>query len=262
MKKAALLTLTLAVCAGNSTSMEAYSRTTTPWSKTSVALSSAAVGAVTWLVTYFSMRTAGDVALVNTGRWFTSVTKIHVPAMPVVASSVVASIMAAVATGVCSHCFSSYTAQGYAHAAEMIMSGEKCSQPEVLELVQKSCGDAQELADSVVHYFAAQKNELAEAVDALESLFNQLSLANHYFDVAKKGMDDANADLMVGMQDILAAQCLVIKDASMAIKAKPTYEAQCNAALQERSVSAQFATANAIREAGYASRVNYNYNIH
>lgn len=257
MKNRVLLVLSFVVCAGNSCEMAAYSRTTQPWSKAGVKVVGAMVGMVagglTKLITAYPPKNA-----------FVGVRAEHVVVHNHVRlhslsahwSTRIATVVGLLAAGITWKVLSLYTARGYARAAENIMSGEKCSQPEVLELVQRSAGDAQVLSAAVVSYFAAQKNELYKAVSALEELSNQLSLAHHYFAVAKKRSSDADVDLMTGYQEILEAQLTVIKGASLLIKARPEFERQSNAELQELGVYAQFATASAIREAGHTSHTN------
>lgn len=247
MNKIALLTVGLMVGVASQQEAVAYSRTTTPWSKTRVALTSAATTAP-----------VGFVALIISGFIVDEVAQVKRPAGEYWFYGLASLLTAPVAWFIWKG-FSSYTAQGYSRAAQDIMSGNKCSQPEVFDLVQKSGGDAQIAADLVANYYAAQKNELVKAVNALEELSNQLSLAHHYFDVAKKDVNDADADLMTGMQEIIESYLTVIKAASLNLKSRSDFERQNNAETQELKVYAQLATARAIREAAYASRVNYTY---
>ncbi len=261
MKKIALLGVCLMVCAGSESSVFAYSRTKEPISPTCAVVGTAAIGAGVWGLMKLIVADMSGVSMGAQTHGFLVALHTKFNPMSDKWSAIVATGVAITAGYLGWKGFSSYTAAGYARAAEDIMSGNKCSQPEVLELVQKSAGNAQVLADSVVSYFAAQKNEKVKAVAALEELFNQLSLANHYFDVAKKDSKCADIDLMIGYQEIIEAYLTVIRAASLVIKAYPDYQRQCDAETQELAVYAQFATANAIHAAGNASRVNYNYNI-
>ena len=252
MKKLALLGLGLVACVGIQSSALSYSRTKEPISQACATLGTAAIGAGTWFLTKVATAnpTAASVT-VGSPRVHVSVGAVLNPLSD--GWSMVVATLAACGVGYLGwRWLSSYTAQGYAQAAENIMSGTKCSQPEVLELVQKSAGNADALLELVINHFAAQKNERVKAVSAMEELSNQLSLANHYFDVAKKDFDDEDADLAVAFQEIIEGHLTVLKAASLLVKSHPDYERQSNAETQELAVYAQLATANAIRQAGYA----------
>jgi hypothetical protein len=261
MKKIVFLSLGLLVCAGSESSMSAYSRTKEPISQTCAVLGTTAIGAGVWgLTKLFAANAAGVGMGVGSHGLHVGFMSFFHP-MSDNWSTVIATGAALLGAYIGWKSLSSYTADGYARCAREIMSGDTCSQPEVYDLVQQAQGDAQKLADNVVTLFAAQKNEHVKAVNALEELFNQLSLASHYFDVAKKDSNCRDTDLMEGLQEIIGSHLAVIRGASLIIKAFPDFERQSNAELQEMSVQAQYATASAIRSAGYASHANYSYNI-
>lgn len=260
MKKRLVISLIVALFATCSHQMSAYSRTKRPESQTTVVLGSAGIGAATWVVTKFLFSNpawvgtmvgshginVGIGTMLNplSGKW------------PTIAASVVA----CAATWVGWNALSSYTASGYFEGAQKILSGEKCSEPEVLELVKMGAGDSEMTAHSVIDYFSARKNELAKSVNALESLFNQLSLANYYLEVAQRGFDEIQADLAEGFRENIAGLIVVIKNTSMLIKAREGYERQYQDELKESEIGAQYATARAIRSSADSPRIHYTIN--
>jgi hypothetical protein len=262
MKKTVLCIGTCVLCVVAQPGARAHSRATIPWSQVEVATAGSVVGLATGFLTKLIVSNPPDSISIGVGgNGFLAFLRTRLSPLSDKWSMVVASVVGLVAAGITWKCLSSRTARGYAHAAQDILSGEKCSQPEVLDFVQRCAGSAQVLSDVVVNYFAAQKNELVKAANALEELSEQLSLARYYFVVAQKGCSGSAADLFLGFQEIIEQQLEVIKEASLIIKAFPDFARQSTAEIQEMSMHAQFATANAIQSAAYASHVNYNYSL-
>lgn len=156
--------------------------------------------------------------------------------------------------------FSKYTAQGYYDRAHAILHEGVRSKVKLLTLLACSKGDTKQIADAVIDHFSARRNELAKSVIALERLFGELSLANYYFDKARTGsLNEINMELAVSSQEIIAEVIGKIKAVSLEIKSNFEYEKQYQDELQEMKVSAQCATAEAIRDAGYQSNLHAHY---
>lgn len=165
-------------------------------------------------------------------------------------------LVATITAGIASYCswwvLSKYRAEGYLNAGNDILSGECCGNKGLLEIIKFNCHDSQVAANMTIDLFSARKNELAKAVIALEKLFEELSLADYYLEVAMRGLDDFNLELATSSREIIAATIKNLKAVSLIIKSSENYSKQYEDELKEMRIQAQYATARAIRAAGMA----------
>lgn len=260
MKKIAIVGLSVAAFATSCHHASAYSRTKRPATKTTVVLGSAGIGAATWGVSKLILSNPAWIGTTVGSHGFKVGIGTRLNPLSGKWSTIMASVAAGAATWIGWKAISSYTAPGYFKSGQEILFGKKCSNPEVLNLIKFAGGDSQEIAESVVDLFSVRTNELVKAADALESLFNQLSLANYYFEVAQRGFDEDQSDLVEGFREIVGEHISTIKSTLILIRKHDDYQQQYDSELKERAISAQYEMARATRDAAHTTRVHYNLN--
>jgi len=241
-----------------------------PISDVTAGVGAAGIGAATWGFVNAIAKQDKIIALHvrndNPFLIFLASLKFPVKGFSVKFSAVLATIAAVPGTWLGWKLFSSWTARGYRKRAEKIIFadvrdknryGRPTDQAKFLQTIKDGFQLAPDVTSKrVVQLFGAQRNELAKAVFALESLQDEILQAQDFLYCSARGYGSENSREVNELMDYVGSLLKVIEEVSQRIKTQPNYQAQYENELNERKIIAERENAAAMRAVAMSNYLN------
>ena len=260
MKKIIISTLCVSFLVGSAHTTPARSRVKTPISERVAALGGGGIGALSGLGTYLLLK-SDAVKVVGFSipvGWDQGHFGFAFKALSKTKSVIGATLAGLAAGGLGWKILSRYTAESYFASALKIQNGEECSEPEVLDIVKNNIDNIPSVEEETVYFFAAQENEQMEAVEALVTLSEELSMASYYIDCAVLKLEESTKEFALDIQKEIKDMIKAIKATSLAIKSSESYKYQYSNILEQRRIDAENKKSDAmIRAANIKATSNF-----